>query len=87
MGRWVVESILHGGPIGLFLVPARAGMTKALVCGMMRIKESLLLIGRSSTCGNSRFPLSLSAWSFTICMIHFGSVGDWSDVPQLVVLI
>ena len=33
------------------------------VCGMMHIKEPLLLIGKSSPCGNSRF----SEWSFTMC--------------------
>ena len=36
------------------------------VCGMMHIKEPLLLIGKSSLCGGSGFPLSLSEWSFTI---------------------
>ena len=40
------------------------------VCGMMYMKELLLLIGKSSLCGISRFPLSLSVWSFTICLIH-----------------
>ena len=34
------------------------------VCGMMGIKEPLLLIGKSSLCGGSWFPLSLSDWSF-----------------------
>ena len=38
------------------------------VCGMMHIKEPLLLIGKSSPCGGSGFPLSLSEWSFTICL-------------------
>ena len=37
------------------------------LCGMMDIKESLLLIGKSSPCGDSGFPLSLYVWSFTIC--------------------
>ena len=37
------------------------------VCGMMHIKEPLLLIGKSSPCGGSGFPLSLSEWSFTMC--------------------
>ena len=37
------------------------------VCGMMHIKEPLLLIGKSSPCGGSGFPLSLSEWSYTIC--------------------
>ena len=36
------------------------------VCGMMDIKELLLLIGKSSLCRDSEFPLSLSEWSFTI---------------------
>ena len=36
-------------------------------CGMMHIKEPLLLIGKSSPCGGSGFPLSLSEWCFTIC--------------------
>ena len=37
------------------------------VLGMVHIKEPLLLIGKSSPCGGSWFPLSLSEWSFTIC--------------------
>ena len=37
------------------------------VCGMVHIKEPLLLIGKSSPGGGSGFPLSLSKWSFTIC--------------------
>ena len=34
---------------------------------MMHIKNPLLLIGKSSSCGGSGFPLSPSEWSFTIC--------------------
>ena len=34
------------------------------VCGMVNIKEPLLLIGKS---GGSGFPLSQSKWSFTLC--------------------
>ena len=37
------------------------------VCGMVHIKEPLLLIGRSSPCGGSGFPLSPSEWFFTTC--------------------
>ena len=33
------------------------------VCGMMHMKEPLLVIGKSSPCGGSGFPLSLSEWS------------------------
>ena len=41
------------------------------VCGMMHIKEPLLLIGKCSLCGSSGFPLSLSEWSFTICPMQY----------------
>ena len=38
------------------------------VCGIVRIKNCLLLIGKNSPCGGgSRFVLTLSEWSFTIC--------------------
>ena len=39
--------------------------------GMMHIKEPLLLIGKSSPCGGSGFLLSLSEWSFTICLTPY----------------
>ena len=41
------------------------------VCGMMHIKEPLLLIKKSSPCGNSGFPLLLSDWSFIICLTPY----------------
>ena len=38
------------------------------VCGMVHIKDPLLLIEKSSLySGGSGFPLSLSEWFFTIC--------------------
>ena len=40
-------------------------------CGMMHIKEPLLLIGKSSPCGGSGFPFSLSEWSFTITLTPY----------------
>ena len=43
------------------------------VCGMVHIKEPLLLIGKTSPCGGSGFPLSLSEWSFTICLTPYNS--------------
>ena len=76
MVRWVVGSIIHGvDPLGYFSfepVPhdwcnKGRGMCYA-VCGMMHIKEPLLLIGKSSPCGGSGFSLSLSEWSSTICL-------------------
>ena len=79
MVRWVVGSILHGvDPLSYFsfqpvlldwfnkghgmYYPAR---------GMMHIKEPLVLIGKSSPCGGSGFLLSLSKWSFTICVTPY----------------
>ena len=79
MVRWVVGSILHGvNPKSYFsfqpvlhdLCNKGRGMCYP-VCGMVHIKEPLLLIGKSSPCGSSRFPLSLSEWSFTICPMPY----------------
>ena len=39
---------------------------------MMHIKEPLLLIGKSSPCGGSGFPISLSQWSFIIYQYQIG---------------
>ena len=41
------------------------------VCGMVHLKEPLLLIGKSSLCGDSGFPFSLSEWSLTICLTPY----------------
>ena len=74
MVQWVVRSILHGvDPLSYFSFQPElhywcnkgCGMCYP-VCGMMHIKESLLLIGKRSLCGGSGFPLSLSKWSFAI---------------------
>ena len=82
MVRWVVGSILHGGgggvdPLSYFSIQPvlhdwcneSRGMCYP-VCGMVHIKESLLLIGKSSPCCDSGFPFSLSEWSLTICPCH-----------------
>ena len=37
------------------------------VCGIVHIKEPLLLIGKCNPYCGSGFPLSLSEWSFIIC--------------------
>ena len=77
--RWVVRSILHGvDPLSYFsFQPVHHdwcnkgyGMCYP-VCGMVHIKESLLLIGKSRQCGGSGFPISLSEWSFTICPMPY----------------
>ena len=41
------------------------------VCGMVHIKEPLLLIDKVSLCGWSGFPFSLSEWSLTICLTPY----------------
>ena len=66
--RWVVGSILHGmDPLSYFSFQpvlhdwCNKGRGVCYpVCGMVHIKEPLLLIGKSSPCGGSGFPLSLS---------------------------
>ena len=79
MVRWVVGSILHGvDPLSYFSFQPvlhdwcnkGRGMCYP-VCGMVHIKEPLLLIGKSSLCGGSGFPLSLSEWSLTICLTPY----------------
>ena len=76
MVRCIVGSIPHGGPnelLFLFQPVLHNWCNKGRgmfypVCGMAHIKESLLLIGNISPCGGSGFPLSLSEWSFSICL-------------------
>ena len=71
----MVRAFAHGGSIELFLVPANVprlvNKVRGIcypVCGMVHIKEPLLLIGKSSPfSGGSGFSLFLSEWSFTIC--------------------
>ena len=48
------------------------------VCGMVHIKEPLLLIGKRSPCGGSGFPLSLSERSFTICLPYDSPIVLWN---------
>ena len=57
MGRRIDPS--WGGPTELFLNLCNKGYGMCYpVCGMMHIKEPLLLIGKSSPCGSSGFPLT-----------------------------
>ena len=79
MMRWVVGSILHGvDPLSYFSFQPvlhdwcnkDRGMCYP-VCGMVHIKEPLLLIDKSSLCGDSRFPFSLSEWSLTLCLTPY----------------
>ena len=60
----VCGSILHGvDPLGYFsfqpVLPDWCNKGRGMcypVCGMVNIKEPLLLIGKSSLCGGSGFP-------------------------------
>ena len=79
MVRWVVGSILHGvDPLSYFSFQPVLhdwcnkghGMCYP-VCGIVHIKEPLLLIDKSSLCGGSGFPVSLSDWSLTICLTPY----------------
>ena len=59
-----------------FQLGSTTGVTKDVVFvilsgSMVHVKEPLLLIEKSSPCGGSRFPLSLSEWSFTICLMPY----------------
>ena len=40
-------------------------------CGMVHIKDPLLLIDKNSLCGGSGFTFSLSEWSVTICLTPY----------------
>ena len=79
MVRWVIGSILHGvDPLSYFSFQPvlhdwcnkGCGMCYP-VCGMVHIKEPLLLIDKSSLCDGSGFPFSLSVWSLTICLTPY----------------
>ena len=41
------------------------------VCVMMRIKEPMLIIKKSTVAHGNGFPLLLSDWSFTICPMPY----------------
>ena len=79
MVRWVVGYILHGvDPLSYFSFQpvlhdwCNKGRCMCYpVCGMVHIKEPLLLINKSSLCGGSGFPFSLSEWSITICLTPY----------------
>ena len=79
MVRWVVGSILHGvDPLSYFSFQpvlhdwCNKGRGVCYpVCGMVHIKEPLLLIDKSSLCGGSGFPFSLSEWSLTKCLTPY----------------
>ena len=59
MVRLVIGSTPHGGPIELFFSSNQTSTGRGMcyhVCGIVHI-ELLLLIGKSSPCGGSWFPL------------------------------
>ena len=79
MVRRAVGSILHGvdllsyfsfKPVLHNWCNKGCGMCNP-VCGIVHIKEPLLLIDKSSICGDSGFPFLLSEWSLTICLTPY----------------
>ena len=79
MVQRVIESIPHGRPIKLFLIPVSAPQLVYKGCGICyplceigHIKEPLLVIGKSNSwCGGFGLPFSLFEWSFAICLIPY----------------
>ena len=76
MGRRIDPS--WGGPIELFSFQpvlhdwCNKGRRMCYpICGMVHIKEPLMLIEKSSPSGGNGVPLSLSEWSFTICLTPY----------------
>ena len=75
--KWMIDSLGRVDPLSYFsLQPVLhdwcnkgRGMCYP-VCGMVHIKEPLLLIDKSNLCGGSGFPFSLSEWS-TICLTPY----------------
>ena len=47
------------------------GITKAVVCAILSVDGAYKRTGKSSLCGGSRFSLSISEWSFTICPMPY----------------
>ena len=79
MVRWVIGSILHWVDSIRYFSPQPVlhdwcnkgrGICYP-VCGMVHIKEPLLLIVKSSPYSGSGFPVSLSEWSITICPMPY----------------
>ena len=74
---WICITFQNRWAISRFSQCSTTSVTKAMlcypVCGMVHIKEPLLLIGKSSPCGGSGFPFSLSEWSLTRCLTPYMS--------------
>ena len=59
MVRWVIESIPRGGPIELFFFPQLGCGIWLPVCGMVHIKELLLLIEENVSLNKNVFLPSI----------------------------
>ena len=79
MLRWVVGSILHGvDPLSYFsfqpLLHDWCNIGRGMYVGCLwdgAYKITLAAIWKESPSGGSRLPLSLSKWSFTICLTPY----------------
>ena len=82
MVRWVIGSIPYGGPLSYssFQPELHDWCSKRRGrcypgCGMVHIKDSLMLIGKRNPCsGGSGFPLSLQSGPLTYVRCHINNV-------------
>ena len=78
-GAMIVGSILYGvDPMSYFsfqpVIHDWCNKGRGMcypVCGMVHLKEPMLLIEKSSPCDGSRFLLLLAEGSFTICLTPY----------------
>ena len=74
MGHWIDHSwwthsvISRSSQCSTTGIAKATGITKAVVCAVLSVG---LLTGKSSPCGGSWFPLSLSEWFFSICLTPY----------------
>ena len=70
MVRWVVGSILHGGPIELFLLSATSRITKAVVCTIM----SVVWCMKRTLAANRRGWQRVSTLAIFVVLYHMSDV-------------
>ena len=80
MVRWVVGSILHGGPIELFLIPVSGPRLMYVLSCLLDDAYKITLAAKRKE--YPVFPLLLSEWSFTICPTPCNRVP--ASAPRLV---
>ena len=76
--KYLIHMLIFPWPVFKYVQnhPLQPASANAVVCAnlsvvVMHIKDPSLLIGKSIACVGSGFPLSLSEWSFTICLTPY----------------